>query len=172
MVFPGPAARLLICGRTGVNSHIRPAVSWNNNEQAPVCIARARCPWHPSRTAFPATLCHCFGTSRMLARKKNAPGKVASQGGRGHVTFPGAIGRVKIDLIWHRFWQAGPGADSGLIANVAEAHRVGFHAGGIAPRGPQERPAKSIPRADPSTWFLVFCFWYSRNRPGFGRCNS
>ena len=47
----------------------------------------------PAICANPGRSYAVFAAGLVLRRKKKAPGKATSQGGKGHYSFPGAIGR-------------------------------------------------------------------------------
>lgn len=70
-----------------------------------------------------------------MSAQKKAPGKAASQGGKGHYTFPGAIGLVRRTADSGR--QRG---QSGCRSSCLEALGEGLHAFARTPRGPQECP--------------------------------
>jgi hypothetical protein len=95
-------------------------------------------------------------------RKKKAPGKIGSQGGKGRQTFPGAIGRFELStqargyerrdsvkrLRGGELWElAGPL----VVRSVPPASMPA----GSAPWSAEK--AFASPDADPSNWFAVSC---------------
>ncbi len=89
-------------------------------------------------------------TMKNHRRAKKAPGKAASQGGRGRQSFPGAIGRRATGFRAPRC-RGRPRQANGCEAK--EASRVSILAGGQSLRGPQgprdtERPLCRPIRAD------------------------
>ena len=84
-------------------------------------------------------------STRFRRRAKKAPEKAMSQGGEGHDTFSGAIGRSAT-------LAAFPTA-SGWAFLVYPKRAAGLRASSRALRGPQGiAPPRKSPGADPSTW--------------------
>jgi hypothetical protein len=109
---------------------------------------------------IPQPTAHCLlPTLSRPPRKKKAPGKAASQGGRGHITFPGAIGRT-----------IGPLHRAALAAELPSRQRrsvpQGILACGLTLRGPQERACRQRPQVQthPRGGLVVY-----RARPNSGR---
>jgi hypothetical protein len=127
----------------------------------------------------PQPTAHCLlPTLSRPPRKKKAPGKAASQGGRGHITFPGAIGRT-----------IGPLQRATLAAELPSRQRrsvpQGVLACGLTPRGPQERACRQRPqvqthprgglivyRVRPNSRRLTFRSEAARIRDSAGTCQG
>ena len=82
-----------------------------------------------------------------MGAQKKAPGKAASQGGKGHYTFPGAIGLVR-----DRSRRLGMARAVGLPLGSNRRAREGVHARAGSLRGPQERSVERPQMQARSTW--------------------